>query len=63
MGCNCGKTPMPKPRAVPGPEAQAGDWVVVYPSGATEVFRGGRARQRAQREAIATGGSARQIAG
>lgn len=58
MGCNCGKTPMP-PTGKP-PVVQTGEWVVTYPSGRTEVFRGARAKQKAQREAIATGGKARQ---
>lgn len=61
MGCNCGKSRMPKPSPGPIPEARAGDWVVRYPSGKTEVFGGPRAKQQAQREAIATGGKTYRV--
>lgn len=52
---------MPKPSPGPTPEARAGDWVVRYPSGKTEVFGGPRAKQQAQREAIATGGKTYRV--
>lgn len=60
MGCGCGSR-RSTPTARPTPTAREGDWVVTYPSGRTQVYSGRGARRAAQREALATGGAARQV--
>lgn len=62
MGCGCGgrkAAPVQTTQAPP----EAGDYVVTYPNGATQTFKGVSARRLAAREALASGGSYVRVSG
>lgn len=60
MGCSsCGKRATARSTRTLTPEG--GDWVAIRPDGKRQVFKGADAKRHAQRVALATGGTWKQI--